>query len=250
MAGHSKWKNIRDRKGAQDAKKGKVFSRVLKEITVAVKTGGGPDPETNPRLRAALLNARSMNMPKDIIERAIKRASGEECANLLEVTFEGYGPGGVAIFIECTTDNNTRTVGNLRSYFGKHGGSLGKDGCLQFVFDRKAVFTLPVAAIDEDDFTLQMIDASADDVEFDRENDTITVTSAVENFGKVQRKFEELKLETTESSLQRIPNDFKQLDAETFQSVMKLIEKIEDDDDVQKVYHNIEYSDELAKALE
>jgi YebC/PmpR family DNA-binding regulatory protein len=196
-----------------------------------------------------MLSGRSLNMPKDNIERAIKRASGGEDANLVEVTYEAYGPGGVAIFIECTTDNNTRTVGNVRSYLGKHGGSLGKDGCLQFIFVRQGIFTLPIAKINEDEFTLAMIDAGADDVEFDKEEETITVTTSLENFGAVQKQFEVMKIEPSEAGLQRIPTDSKKVDQETFTTLMKLIEKLEDDDDVQKVYHNIEYSEELAESM-
>ncbi|MBF0206020.1 MAG: YebC/PmpR family DNA-binding transcriptional regulator [Oligoflexia bacterium] len=245
MSGHSKWKNIRERKGAQDARKGKVFSKILKEITVAVKTGG-IDVESNSRLRAAVTSARNINMPKDNIDRAIKKASGDDSANLQEVTYEGYGPGGVAIFVECATDNNTRTVGNIRSYFTKHGGSLGKDGCLQFVFVQRGIFTLPVGKIIEDDFTMAMIDAGAEDVEFDQESGQITVSTLKENFGAIQKKFEELRLEPSDAGLQRISTDNKKIDMETFKSVMKLVEKIEDDDDVQKVYHNIEYSDEFS----
>ena len=142
MAGHSKFANIKHRKGAQDLKRGKVFTKIQKEITVAVKTGGGGDPEMNPRLRLALANARGVNMPKDNIERAIKKAVGGQGENYTEVTFEGYGPDGTAVFVECATDNNTRTVSNIRSYFNKYGGSLGKDGCLEFIFTRKGKFHL------------------------------------------------------------------------------------------------------------
>ncbi|MBF0297952.1 MAG: YebC/PmpR family DNA-binding transcriptional regulator [Oligoflexia bacterium] len=252
MSGHSKWKNIKDRKGAQDAKKGQAFTKIIKEIAVAVKTGG-VDAEANPRLRSALLSARSVNMPKDNIDRAIKKASGADADSLQEITYEGYGPGGVAIFVECTTDNNVRTISNVRACFSKYGGSVGKDGCLQFVFARKGVFTLPIGKIDEDDWTMSMIDAGAEDVEFDRDTSgeiegggTITVTTAMEDFGKVQKKFAEMGIEPKESGLQRIPSDTKKVDTRSFETLMKLIEKLEEDDDVQKVYHNIEYSEELA----
>ena len=180
MAGHSKWANIRHRKGAQDAKRGKIFTKLIKEITVAVKNGG-PDAETNPRLRLALQNARGQNMPKDNIERAINKASGADGTQYEDVTFEGYGPDGIAVFVECATDNNTRTVGNVRSYFRKYGGNLGKDGCLEFVFDRKGIFSLDQGELDEDDFTMEMIDGGAEDVEFD--DGLITVTTAMEDFG-------------------------------------------------------------------
>ncbi len=247
MAGHSKWKNIQHRKGAQDKKRGKIFTKIIKEITVAAKTGGG-DPDANPRLRAAIQNAKANNMPKDNIERAIKKATGAGGEDYIETTFEGYGPDGVAIFVECMTDNNTRTVSNVRSYFNKHNGSLGKDGCLQFIFERKGIFTINAEGIDEDEFTLEMIDAGAEDVEF--EDGIITVTTAMTDFGAVQKKLDEMQIESQEAGLQRIPITTKEIDPKHFPTFMKLIDILEDDDDVQQVYHNLEYSEELAKTLE
>ena len=167
MAGHSKWKNIQHRKGAQDIKRGKIFSKLIKEIMVAVKVGGA-DLDGNPRLRLAVQNAKGANMPKDTIERAIKKASGVGADNLIETTFEGYGPSGEAIFIECTTDNNTRTVSSIRSCFNKYGGSLGKDGCLQFIFERKGIFTLEGSIPDEENLTMALIDAGAEEVDFSK----------------------------------------------------------------------------------
>ena len=269
MAGHSKWANIKHRKGAQDAKKGKIFTKLVKEITVSVKEGGA-ELETNPRLRLAVQNARGQNMPKDNIEKAIKKASGDTGTQYIETTFEGYGPEGVAIFVECATDNNTRTVSNVRSYFNKYGGSLGKDGCLQFLFDQKGIFTLSSEGLDEDEFTLEMIDAGAEEVEFEygaagaasdgspdglsrsvmRGEATATITTAMEDFGNMQKKLNEMKLEPKEAGLQRIPVTYKEMSADKFQSFMKLIDALEDDDDVQKVYHNLEYSDELANSLD
>lgn len=242
MAGHSKWANIRHRKGAQDAKRGKIFTKLIKEITVAVKSGS-PDPETNPRLRLALQNARGQNMPKDNIERAIKKASGADGTSYVDVTFEGYGPDGIAVFVECATDNNTRTVGNVRSYFRKYGGNLGKDGCLEFVFDRKGIFTLEKGEHNEDEFTMEMIDGGAEDVEFD--GDLITVTTAMEDFGSLQKKLQDLDIEPKEAGLERIPTTMKEIDADTWETFQKLIDALEDDDDVQKVYHNVEYNEEL-----
>ena len=188
------------------------------------------------------------SMPKDTIERAIKKASGVDSANYTEVSFEGYGPCGVAIFVECATDNNTRTVSNVRSYFNKYGGSLGKDGCLEFVFSRKGIYTLSSVGIDEEEFSLEMIDAGAEDVEF--EDEMVTVSCDMEEFGNIQKKLTELRLEPLEAGLQRIPNDTKDIDVNDFQKVMRLVDIIEDDDDVQKVYHNIEFTDELAQAME
>ncbi len=242
MAGHSKWKNIQHRKGIQDARKGKVFSKIIKEITVAVKTGG-EDPEANTRLRAAIINAKNVNMPRDNIERAIKKAAGIGGEEYQEVTFECYGPDGAAIFVECTTDNKTRTVGNLRSFLNKYNGSLGKDGCLQFIFQQRGIITLNAAGIDEEDFSLLMIEHGAEDVEFDEGQ--VRVTATLENYGKIQKQLIEINLEPTESSLERIPLTMKKLEGKSFQTFLKLLEVIEDDDDVQKVYHNVEYDEQL-----
>ncbi|MEI8347817.1 MAG: YebC/PmpR family DNA-binding transcriptional regulator, partial [Pseudomonadota bacterium] len=169
MSGHSKWHNIQHKKGLADAKRGKMFSKAIKEISVAVRKSG-PDVDNNPRLRLALDNARGVNMPKDTIERAIKKAAGVGGENYVEETFEAYGPSGEAYFVESLTDNKTRTVGNVRAYLNKHGGNLGKDGCLQFVFERKGIFTIALEKLkekqlDEDNFTLELIDAGAEDVE-------------------------------------------------------------------------------------
>lgn len=245
MAGHSKWANIRHRKGAQDAKRGKIFSKLIKEITVAVKAGG-PDADSNPRLRLALQNCRGQNMPKDNIERAIKKASGADGASYVEVTFEGYGVDGVAVFVECATDNNTRTVGNVRSYFRKFGGNLGKDGCLEFVFDRKGIFSIDLeeqSEFDEDEFTMEMIDAGAEDVEI--EEGIITVTTAMEDFGGVQKKLGELEIEPKEAGLQRLPTTTKEVNASSWETLSKLLDVLEDDDDVQKVYHNVEFDEAI-----
>jgi YebC/PmpR family DNA-binding regulatory protein len=241
MAGHSKWKNIQHRKGAQDSKRAKIFSKLVKEITVSTKLGG-PDPESNPRLRLALQNARAQSMPKDNIERAIKKASGEGGNDMIETTFEGYGPEGVAVFIECATDNNTRTVSNIRSYFNKYQGSLGKDGCLEFIFQRKGIFTVPLEGIaDQDEFTLELIDAGAEDVEF--EDESCTISTSMEDFGSIQQKLHELSIEPQEAGLERIAMTTKKISKETYQILSKLIDAIENDDDVQKVYHNVEFDE-------
>lgn len=242
MAGHSKWKNIQHRKGAQDAKRGKIFTKLIKEITVAVKTAGS-DVDSNPRLRLAIQNARGQNMPKDNIERAIKKASGAGGENFIETTFEGYGPDGVAIFVECATDNNTRTVSAVRSYFNKNGGNLGKDGCLQFIFERKGIFTINSEGLDEEDFSLEMIEVGAQDVEFEEE--LVTVTTAMEDFGSVQKKLTELEIDPQEAGLQRVPTTTKDIQVDNFKNFLKLIDALEDDDDVQKVYHNLELTEEL-----
>lgn len=252
MAGHSKWKNIQHRKGAQDKKRGKIFTKILKEVTVAVKTGGGPEAESNPRLRAALQNAKANNVPKDTIERAIKKASGADAENFVESTFEGYGPEGVGIFVEVATDNNTRTVANIRSYFNRYQGNLGKNGCLEFIFDRQGQFLIPLENIKrqhpdwgEDEFTMALLDYDVDDVDWDEEEGMATVSCSVENFGKVAKAMDELEIECAESGLNRIPNNTKSLSEESFPSFMKLIDALEDDDDVQKVYHNVEFDEAL-----
>ena len=193
MSGHSKWSTIKRKKGALDAKRSKAFSKIIKEITVAVKEGGGPDPDANPRLRTAIANAKGVNMPKDNVTRAINKAGDKDSANFMEVTYEGYAPGGIGIFVECTTDNLQRTVSNVRSYFTKHNGSLGKNGSLSFIFDRKGVFTFPIGDWDIEELELEIIDAGAEDIEL--EDGFVTVTTALEDFGTMQKKLEELNIE-------------------------------------------------------
>lgn len=239
MSGHSKWSTIKRKKGAADAKRAKIFTRYSKEITVAVKEGNSGDPEANPRLRMAIQNAKGVNMPKDNIERAIKKGIGGDANSYFEQTFEGYGPFGVAVFVECLTDNQNRTVQEVRAAFTKNEGSLGTNGSLEFIFDRKGVFTLPVPeAMDLDEFELEVIDGGADEVTV--EEDYLTVTCALEDFGNLNKKFEELNIELENAELQRIPNNTKSLNDEEFVKVMKLIDTLEDNDDVQQVWHNLE----------
>jgi len=248
MAGHSKWANIKRRKEAQDAKRAKIFTRAVKEINAAVKEGGS-DPESNSRLRTAIQNAKGVNLPKDKIERAIKKASSEGGAQPQKVSFEGYSPDGVAIFVECLTDNNNRTVSNIRAIFNKFGGSLGKNGSIQFMFEQKAVFTIPKKEdMDLEEFELELIDAGAEDIDAEDE-EFLTVTAAKEDFGNIQKKLEELGIQPKNSSLQQVPTITKELDVESALKVMKMIDAFEDDDDVQNVYHNMELTDELQKAL-
>ena len=238
MAGHSKWANIKHRKGAQDAKRGKIFTKLIKEITVATKEGGS-DVDTNPRLRLAVQNAKGANMPKDTIERAIKKGSGADAGDYTEVTYEGYAIKGVGIFVECTTDNLNRTVSSVRSIITKHGGSLGTNGSLEFIFDRKGVFILPrPESMDPDDLTLELIDAGADEIE--EHEGLMHITCVMEDFGHVQKKLEELKLEPESAELQRIPNTLVELEDDVFTKVMRMVDALEDDDDVQKVYHNVD----------
>lgn len=247
MSGHNKWSTIKRKKGATDAKRSKIFSRIIKEITVAVKEGG-PDPDGNPRLRLAIANAKGASMPKDNITRAINKGSDKDAANYQETSYEGYAPNGIAVFIDCTTDNLQRTVSNVRSYFNKFGGNLGTNGSLAFLFDRKGVFTIAKGSINMDDLEMELIDAGAEDIQL--EDDLITVTTAMEDFGQMLKKLEEMKIETENAELQRIPKTTVKVDKETARKVMKLIDYFEDDDDVTNVYHNMELTDEIMEDLE
>jgi YebC/PmpR family DNA-binding regulatory protein len=242
MAGHSRWANIKRKKGAIDARRGKIFTKLVKELTIAARLGG-PDPESNSRLRLAVQNARGANMPKDTIERAIKKGVGNDGTEYAELTYEGYAPHGVAVFIECTTDNLNRTVQNIRTAFTKHGGNLGTNGSLEFIFSRKGVFSVKVPSdLNEEEFILDLIDAGAEDVEFDE--GYITITCPMQEFGNIQKALEKKNLEAEEAGLRRIPDTYVRLSDEELQKVMKLIDALEDDDDVQKVYHNMELTEE------
>jgi YebC/PmpR family DNA-binding regulatory protein len=247
MSGHSKWANIKHRKGAQDKRRSKKFTRILKEIMISVKTGN-PDPDANPRLRLAIQNAKGANIPKDTIQRNIDKASGKDAATYAEPTYEGYGPSGVAVFVECATDNLNRTVQDVRMVFNKYGGNLGTNGSLSFVFDRMGVFTIPKGNLDEDEFMMEMIDANASEVEL--EDDVYTVYVPFDSFGEMQRKLESLNIEAENASLHRIPKERVALDLEASKKVLKLTEMLEDLDDVQEVYHNLEFTEELANSME
>ncbi len=247
MSGHSKWSTIKRKKGALDAKRSKIFSKIVKEITVAVKESGS-DPDANPRLRLAISNAKGVSMPKDNIERAINKGKDKDSASFSEPTFEGYLPNGIAVFIECTTDNNQRTVSDIRAIFNKFGGSLGTNGSLSFMFDRKGIFVVPVGDFDQDELEMELIDAGAEDIEIE-ENNMWHITTSLEDFGSMLKKLEELKLEPESSDLQRIPTDTKMLSVEDSLKIMKVIDLFEDDDDVQNVFHTLEITDELMEAM-
>ena len=244
MSGHSKWANIKHRKGAQDAKRSKMFTRIIKEIIVAVKEGGSAQ-ETNPRLRTAMQNAKGANMPKDTIERTIKKASGADGTSYEEVTFEGYAPNGVAIFVECTTDNNNRTVADIRSYFSKCDGQLGTNGSLEFIFDRKGVFIISRDRItmDLEELEMKLIDAGLEELQ--KDDDTITIYCDFLEFSNMQRCLENLNVEIQNSELQRIPNNTKTITAEDAKLVLKLLDLLEENDDVQQVFHNMELTEEI-----
>ena len=246
MSGHSKWSTIKRKKGGIDSKRSKVFSKLVKEITVAVKEGG-TDPDSNPRLRVAIANAKGVSMPKDNINRAISKGTDKDSASFIECTFEGYANGGVAVFLEATTDNQQRTIANVRSYFNKNNGNLGTNGSLSFIFDRKGIFTIPQGTLDADEFEMEMIEAGAEDMQL--EEGYFTVTTAMENFGTMMKKLEALNIEPESAGLQRIPKETTTLDLESARKAMKLIELFEEDDDIQAVYHNLELTDELMELL-
>jgi YebC/PmpR family DNA-binding regulatory protein len=229
-------------------KMAKTFSKIGKDIALAVKAAG-TDPEANPALRRCIQNAKGANMPKDNVERAIKKASGADAENYEEVTYEGYGHGGVAFFVECTTNNTTRTVANVRAIFNKFDGSLGKNGELAFIFDRKGIFTIDKAQIksDWDDFEMEMIDGGAEEI--DQDETEVLITTAFEDFGAMSHKLDDLKIEVKSAELQRIPNNTKEMTEDQFKANMKMLERFEEDDDVQNVFHNMEFTDAQLETL-
>ena len=229
-------------------KMAKTFSKIGKDIALAVKAGG-PEIDANPALKRCIQNAKGANMPKDNVERAIKKASGADAENYEEITYEGYGQGGVAFFVECTTNNSTRTVANVRAIFNKFDGNLGKNGELAFVFDRKGIFSIDIAQIkmDWDDFEMEMIDGGAEEV--DKDDEEVMITTAFEDFGSLSHKLDELGIEVKSAELQRIPNTIKETSEEHFKINMKMLDRFEEDDDVQNVYHNMEITDELLNSL-
>lgn len=242
MSGHSKWSTIKRKKAAADQKRGKIFTKLIKEITVAARQGGG-DIDGNPRLRLAVDNAKSANMPMDNIERAIKKATGEvEGANYLELTYEGYGPGGIAVLVESVTDNKNRTVAEVRHAFSKHGGSLGENGSVAWMFDRKGVITLPAQGKTEDELMELVLDAGAEDIQ--AEEEFFEITSAVEDFENVRKSIADAGLEVENASLQWIAKNTVEIGGETSEKLMKMIDMIEDNDDVQNVYSNADFIDE------
>ncbi len=246
MSGHSKWSTIKRKKGSIDAKRSKIFSRLSKEITVAAREGG-VESESNPRLRLAINNAKAVNMPKENILRALKKAEKDDSI-LQEITYEGYLPLGIAVFIECLTDNANRTVGSIRSIFNKREGNLGTNGSLNFLFERKGVFNIPKGTLDADELQLEIIDAGVED--FQTEDEMFVITCQLEDFGNLQKKLEEMGIQPEVSELQRIPNDTIVLSLADAIKTIKIIEEFEEDDDVQNVFHNLEITDELLKVME
>jgi len=243
MAGHSKWANIRFRKGAQDAKRGKIFTKLIREITVSARMGGG-DPGSNPRLRGAIDKALGQNMSKDKIEQAIKKGTGElEGVNYEDVRYEGYGPAGVAILVECATDNRNRTVSEVRHAFSKHGGNLGTDGSVAYLFTKTGVLYYPTGA-DEDKIMEAALEAGADDVVVD-DDGSIEVLTSPEEYAGVSEKMDAAGLKPESSGIEQRTSTTAALSGEDAEKLMKLIDMLEDLDDVQEVFSNAEFPDEL-----
>ena len=243
MSGHSKWATIRHKKGAQDAKRGKLFSKLIKEITVAAKMGGG-DEEANPRLRAAVLKAKAANMPKDNMERAIKKGTGELGGeDYVELSYEGYGPNGVAILVDALTDNKNRTAADVRSIFSKNGGNLGESGCVSYLFSRKGIIGYDAARYGEDEILEAALEAGADDVA--TSGDTIEVATTPETFETVMGSLSEAGYEHTVAEISRVPETTVSLDAEGTRKALRLIDLLDDHDDVQEVATNLESPDDF-----
>lgn len=247
MAGHSKWANIQHRKNAQDAKRGKIFTKLIREITVAARLGGA-EASNNPRLRAAMATALSHNMSRDTIERAIKKgAGGLEGANVEEITYEGYGAGGVAVYVECMTDNRNRTVSEVRHAFSKSGGNLGTDGSVAYLFKKcgQLIFS-PESS--EDKIMELALEAGADDVQFN-EDGSIEVITSQDNFSEVKEAMQKGGMEPVQAEITMVAANYIELEKETAEKVLKMIDMLEDLDDVQHVYHNAEISAEIYREL-
>jgi YebC/PmpR family DNA-binding regulatory protein len=248
MSGHSKWSTIKRKKGANDAKRGKIFTKLIKEITVAARQGG-PDPFGNPRLRSAITAAKTENMPKDNIDRAIAKGSGGlEGDAYEEILYEGYGPGGVAVLVECVTDNRNRTVADVRHYFSKSNGNLGENGCVAWMFDKKGMILVDKDTISEEELMDKAIDAGAEDVV--EEEQEFQVLTTVDDFNDVRDALEQDGVEFLEASISMIPKNTIEITEENVaSSLLKLLENLEDHDDVQKVHANFDIDDSLMESL-
>ncbi|WP_448873989.1 YebC/PmpR family DNA-binding transcriptional regulator [Desulfobulbus propionicus] len=249
MSGHSKWSTIKRKKGANDAKRGKIFTKLIKEITIAAKMGGG-DPEGNPRLRSAITVAKSENMPKDNIDRAIKKGTGDlDGAVYEEILYEGYGPGGVAVLVETMTDNKNRTVADIRHYFAKSGGNLGESGCVAWMFDKKGTLSVDKQGISEEELMDLALEAGAEDVVDDDES--FQVITAPEAFNDVVEQLEKANVKFTEATISMIAkNTIDVSEEKTARSLLRLLDNLEDHDDVQKVHANFDIADELMEQLD
>ncbi len=242
MSGHSKWHNIQAKKSVLDKKRGKIFSKLIREITIAARQGGG-DPETNPRLRLAVDKAREANMPSDNIKKAIQRGLGElEGEKFEEIVYEGYGPGSVALYVEVTTDNKNRTTSEIRKIFSEHGGNLGETGCVSWMFEKKGEIKIEPASLSDDEVLLIAADAGAEDIKRDG-SDLFVYTSPIDLF-KVKTKLEEKGIKIISSEFTMIPKNSVKVEGDKAEQLLKLINDLDDHDDVQKVYANFEISDE------
>jgi YebC/PmpR family DNA-binding regulatory protein len=248
VSGHSKWSTIKRKKGAIDAKRGQIFTRLIKEITVAARAGGG-DPDGNPRLRSAIAGAKAENMPKDNIDRAIKKGTGEiEGAVYEEIVYEGYGPSGVAVMVECLTDNRNRTVADVRYCFSKSGGNLGESGCVAFMFDKKGLILVDKTTISEDKLMDLALDAGAEDVV--EEESEFQILTAPEDFNAVRESLENNNIQFLEASISMIPqNTIDVTDEKTAKRLVNMMETLEEHDDVQNVYANFDIPDELMDSM-
>ncbi len=239
MSGHSKWHTIKHKKGALDAKRGKVFTKLIKEITVAARTGGSGDVDANARLRKAVTDAKAQNMPNDTIDRAIKRGTGElEGVNYDEITYEGYGIGGVAVLVETMTDNRNRTVAEIRHLFSKNGGNLGEAGSVAWMFDKKGYIVVDKAAKSEDELFEIVTEAGADDMQ--DEGDVFEIYTSPENYEAVDEAIKKAGIEPQASEISMIPQNYIKLEGDDAKKMLKLYEAIDDNDDVQKVYANFD----------
>lgn len=242
MSGHSKWHSIRHKKAVVDAKRGKLFTRYIKEITIAAKLGGG-DPETNPRLRHAIDGAKSVNMPNDNIKKAIQRGTGElDGVHYEEVAYEGYGPGGVAILVEALTDNKNRTVAEIRHTFGKYNGSLGEQGCVGWMFSRKGLIIISKSSVGEDELMEVVLESGAEDMKDEEEN--FEVITTVEDFDKILEDIKAKNIKTESAEIMMIPSTYIKLEGKQAEQMLKLFEKLEEVDDVQNVWANFDISNE------
>ena len=240
MSGHSKWHNIQNKKGKADAKRGKIFTKIGRELMIAVKNGG-PDPDNNPKLRDAIAKAKAANMPNDTVQRSIKKASGELSAVDYErIVYEGYGPSGVAVIVDTLTDNKNRSAGNVRSAFTKGGGNMGTTGCVGFMFQEKGEIVIEKGDLDEEELMMMALDAGAEDFNSDEE-EVFIITTAPEDFGTVREALEAEGLEFLEAAVKMIPDTYTEIDEEAAKKMQKILNMLEDSDDVQEVYHNAEF---------
>ena len=247
MSGHSKWSTIKHKKGATDAKRGKIFTKIIKEITVAARMGGG-DPETNPRLRSALISARSENMPKDTFERAIKKGTGDlEGVDYEEILYEGYGPGGVAVLVECLTDNRNRTIAEVRQVFNKAGGNVGTDGCVAWMFDKKGLIIVNKEDSDEETLMELALDAGAEDIK--EETQSFEIICEPADFEAVKETIDAADIKYEMAEITMIPQNMTKVEGKEAEQMINFMEAMDDCDDIQKFYSNADIPDEAFDAM-